>query len=880
MKFRTRLLSIVSAAALTIAFLPVTASRAEETPLADLTLSGLIPEQQLEQNGHVALTDNFSDDLYSVEYANEDGTRTVYLLSVPAKYQTETGDVRYIDTHIERNTDEKRDDGYRWKNAAGAADLYLPENAADGVLFSFGGLQLTQTAAVTGGLQARAARVFEAKADGDRAISYTADGAGEQYAYRPTHTGYCGSVVFDSAPSGSAVSLSLAADGLTAAVDAQTGAVTLTGPTGETATVEGALLTDADGGRSLELPAPSLEAMEAGEGRCRLTYALNADFFADEELTYPVTLSYSVSVPPVVPASNGVAAYASSDDNATALPAIEDTYVNQYYPTTNYRTSTYLDIRGNTGRKCEIYVRFDLDRIKTQIRYDQVISACYSLYEYYNYPDNEAFEIELHQVKTSWSHASVTWNNKPAYYADIITYDSVIDTPFFDWGRMRYFNFMLTAQVQGWLQGLPNDGIMIKRLEEQLNSSTTYRRFASIENNTYDYLPQFTLTYTPDTASLDNVGIENNTLYYIKNKGSAVVWEPRYLTAPSSASDYVTQTSFTGASNQKWKVVSKGNGYYTLCPQNQPTKVLYTLYNSLSELCIGDSAGTEDERFKFIRNWDGSYHIVSEYNDDKKGLVSFNTRNGSTVFYDTTSVAMDFLDDWTLEKVNKGTANIFCFDENAYGDYGLNTRQYAEYMTSTDGATSLAPRYGISLRNSGYTSSIQVNKSAYNGLVAIPNSDIWIFSGHGGKSGLWFATPTANSCLLSSTAQWEGYSSKYSIDNSVLGTQAFYGMRLAMMQSCETGMNDTIGTTRYSLAGNMYHRGAHMVYAYTNISSTLSGDWLQYFWDKAEEGAMISEAIAYADDMILSNNYFQDIYRTLFNRNILGDTAMCLNPQP
>lgn len=869
MHSRSKCLSLVSAVALTLAFLPMTASRAEESPAVDLTLSGLISEQQLEQNGHVALTDNFSDDLYNVEYENEDGTRTVYLLSAPAKYRTETGDVRFIDTHIQRNTDDKRDDGYRWKNAAGPADLYLPEDAADGVLLSFGGLELTQTAAVTGGIRSRAARTFEAVADGDRVMTYTAGSAAEQYAYQPTHTGYRGSVTFDRAPTGSAVSLSLSADGLTAAVDPQTGAVSLSGQNGETVTLNGALLADADGAHSAELSAPALDTADAADGCYRLTYTLDPVFFAEEGLTYPVTLSYGVSVPPVVPAAGGVMTYAAAANNVTAQPAIQDTFVYKAMPSYNYNNSTTLDLGEGIAKEKEIYVKFNLSNLASQIRYDQVISACYSVYQYAYYSDDERFDIELHQVKGSWSPSTITWNNKPASYSEVITYDSVADDPEDDLYNTRYHYFMLTAQVQGWLQGLPNNGIMIKRLDSQ-RSSTTRRRFAPVEWDLTGDLPQFTVTYTPDTASLDNVGVEDNGLYYIKNKSAALAGKPGYLTAPSSTSDYVRMTRFTGAANQKWKVIPLGNGYYRLSPQSMSNMALYTAYRDITEIKLTSVASSAKQRFKFVRNWDGSYHIVSEYGSGESGLASYST--STTVFNDYVDVNMNFLDDWTLEKVNKGTASIFCFTEEVY-DKGreLNTKSDADNPSNG---------YMHSLQRSGYSPNLQVNKSALNGLLAIPNSDIWIFSGHGGNSALEFATSSQYTYLTATPSRTAGTVRDYSVEDSMLNSKAFYGIRLAILHACSAGQDTVVEGTRYNLVGSMYHKGAHMAIAYTNTTNTAVGTWMQYLFERTEEGMSLAQAIADADEFLLKLYDSSWLYGYLFNRHILGDTAMCLNPQP
>ena len=105
---------------------------------------------------------------------------------------------------------------------------------------------------------------------------------------------------------------------------------------------------------------------------------------------------------------------------------------------------------------------------------------------------------------------------------------------------------------------------------EVVNNRTFYSHDSSAA---FVYLPHLIITYMKgDETSMDNIGIENGTQYYIKNKASN-----RYLTAlGTSNNSNVTLTDWTGNDNQKWTVQYQNNGYYKLIPANATNMVLDT----------------------------------------------------------------------------------------------------------------------------------------------------------------------------------------------------------------------------------------------------------------------------------------------------------------
>lgn len=892
-----------------------TSSRTSDQCL-DLTLAGTVSQDTLTKNGHIRLTENYKEYLYQAEYENADGTYTVYFFSNPVKYVTDEGEIAYIDTSLESTNMFERIKGYSYRTKANAIKVYFPSKSNGEVLMSGNEFSIKQQ------IESSVSSPIVGSSSDEKTIQYAKNGGlnAPIYSYAPTSTGFTGTVQFDTPDSLKKVLISLSSEGFDDCREEE-GFVYLLTNGKPVASLYCGELTDAVG-RYISIPTVGLMKQK---GKYEVAFRIDTDSLP-AIVDFPLKLTYYLNASSSAwkPSEDALENLRTSGNETNYNCPIQDTMVSEANPNTNYSNATALTIQQGTGQVCRIYTKFDLSSLSA-IRYDQILSARYTIYQYYNYlaPTREncdihsiypnRFDVELHQVKTAYTPSTVTWNTKPDHYAQRLIGESIVPemvsgtnaqgNPTQTLNPLTHHHFMLTSLVQGWLQGLNNNGIVLLMRDESL-AVLLGRRFPSSVFSSGTIGPLFTVTYTSDTSSSDNIGIENNAVYYIKCKGSVTENStssvPLYLTAPTAAHGIVRLQAFTGGNTQKWKVVSAGNGYYYIKPMNNTNYTMYATGGAYYEVAAGQLTDPEDEpykRWKFVRNWDGSYHIIPQYSNGNIGLWIEQTAANRMAYTAGLAVNMNHKDDWTLEKVSKGNANVFCFDDNAKPGYGLNTRAYVETMYDPNTGQYTEPYtssgfYGLRISSSGYNLHVRCNESAAAGKTALTSSssslssDLWIFSGHGGGSGLWFVTPTTSSCLLVSDNQWGGWENKSALDD--VGHGALSHLRYVMLHACDAGMDDIVENDQtYNLVGAMYHKGAHFLQGYTITTSTFVGDWLQYFWESAENGETIEDAMQYADDMIWqagfpnsAPNLYNDISSTIYNRHILGDTAMCLNPQP
>ena len=486
-------------------------------------------------------------------------------------------------------------------------------------------------------------------------------------------------------------------------------------------------------------------------------------------------------------------------------------------------------------------------------------------------------QVEAYMVTSSWEENTITWNTRANCDDEKLTVVNV--------GRgynesatsvtWRYCDFYITQAVMAWLQNSDlNHGIVLKsRLESW--GGINARRFYSRESSVIP--PHLSITYTADLISMDNIGIENNSQYYIKNKNSGL-----YLTSTGySGYYYATQVPWSGANSQKWTVQCDSDGYYKLIPQNATNQVLSVCDNDDNdrkgiELAYPNSS--TGQQFKFVRNWDGSYQILTRESDFTKGLrvEEDDTAIGAYIGHLEHTVDWTKSDDWTLEAVHKGDANVYSF---VYDD--LDTTEFVGPMLT-------------SLAGMGYDEFDCRNHSAELGYYWLSTDSIWIFSGHGGGGSLSFVEHTDEEGELvgSYITATSAYEDCFPVSEKPHNDLA--QLQLALFASCQTGLDETDyygNSIDSNLVGLMYRKGTHFTIANTDVTYTPWADiWVQRFLNYCKEGETIYEAMCSADDDLYSGLYidvneYLDVYdyETLFatygnaiQRHTLGDNSLVL----
>ncbi len=205
------------------------------------------------------------------------------------------------------------------------------------------------------------------------------------------------------------------------------------------------------------------------------------------------------------------------------------------------------------------YMRFDMSPLVLEdVAYTDILSACINFKKTDSAYD-ELATLQAYFVKESWNESSVTWNDMKDYYAlEMIGCVNV--------GYNQYYpafaysidpGIYITKAVMAWLQGLPNNGILLKEKDDKYESCFYTANYSDITKR-----PYLTVTYSDISATNIAQGIENNASYYIKNKKTG-----KYLTAlTNTTGTQITQQDFRDDydTTQQWKFIQTSGAVYKI----------------------------------------------------------------------------------------------------------------------------------------------------------------------------------------------------------------------------------------------------------------------------------------------------------------------------
>ena len=314
------------------------------------------------------------------------------------------------------------------------------------------------------------------------------------------------------------------------------------------------------------------EVTALGGGKYKITSVVSEEFLNSPDTVYPVTIDPS---------------FTGSDSNA------QDTFVWRIAGGTtnaNYNLD-YLRFGRKDGADMISYFRFNSlptipynanitdARLKFTFRSGQTSGA-----------DGVCMIVQDHQ----WYESSLSWANQP----------------YGEWGyssshnNYQYYNFYVKPFVEMWYNGsVPNYGVDFT-YGTMIND---YNSCVSSEGET-NRAPSLTITYS--TATTLPSGWSAGCDYYIRNYNSG-----KYLQGGSSVNSSVTQYTFTGASNQRWKLVNDGYGWFNLVPQSN-TALRLDIMNGYdvngTDLQLYSANNSSAQRFRIYSNGDGTVRIQPE----------------------------------------------------------------------------------------------------------------------------------------------------------------------------------------------------------------------------------------------------------------------------
>lgn len=522
-------------------------------------------------------------------------------------------------------------------------------------------------------------------------------------------------------------------------------------------------------------------------------------------------------------------------------------YISESY---NY-LGTYND--GDEDVVARTFVKFDLSSL-ANIDYDRILSARYVTY----CETDSEYIAEAYFVTDEWPEQIMHWGNMPdCNYAYKIFSRNMKDS----YGNFtsNEYDFYITSAVQAWLQGMPNNGIMLKSHndEGQLSIKTP-----SKPSGMYG----LSVTYSTNSNTPETKGYEGGQYYYLINKNSKMALSANSLQAEAN----VVQKSFSIAEEQQWNFIhantEDGVEYYRIKtePLNYFLKANTTAaYSDTVRLTLTDFSNASLWQIK--RNWDGSYKFIPKTSNGTMALSVYDSSMEEEAIVGLNSQTVDFSkeDDWTLIPVEKEKATL-------YGGYNngstIDSREEVLYVMEFLNDCSYSCLSNINETDTG------VYASDYIGHLF--DSQIWYSSDHGSSSRMLFhrksgslVDVTAIGPFTTEEPEDEGEDSSEIIEVSGILDQneELNSLQLAIMNSCSVGADNN----NENLVGLMYELGAHCIVSYTKeVNVPLTEKWYEYF-NLALSGADVEFAERFADRMYLNTD--------TCSRHVLGDTSIFYN---
>ena len=794
-------LSLLLCLACAMVFTP---SQSEAQALPVSPGPSFLDAQEEASSTHLRRLAEYENTTDAVGYLNNDGTKTVYIYGDDVRYQDNSG--RMVEKNInliETSTQERASSGYRYRTAANEITAYFPEHLTqDAIAMDYNDHRIT----LQPDWESASQPELE---DGTKAVDRAAAGK------ITAESLLSGTLLRQTVTSTTAGEMEYTADfgDLTPTIIEEC-TVSLADAAGEEQLrLGGFMLTDSEGRVSDDL---TLSMEENVDGSYTVQIGLDDDFIQAAAADSTVSLNSSVTVP----ASSGI-------DAATV-----------YFgsPSTTHGTSIVNHIGYNwddtTKKFARTFVKFDLSSL-SNVRYDNITSACYRFTE--GSGNNATAVMEAYFVKSSWSESTITWNNKPDYYGDeVISKININKTV----NGMNY-DLYITSAVQGWLQGLANYGIMFKEKDDG-QWQILYSDDSSVNK------PCLVVTYLDESEPTQTPGVTNTT-YYLINKDSA-----KYLTAAGTTiGSNITESTTSVTARKVWQITSLGSCYYTLkCGNYYLTAGGNSPSASLSLQAY--SSTNDQQKWKIIRNWDGSYHLLSKAAEAGKLCLSGGATDGVSAKMAIHSVNFTRADDWTLIPTVKGTASFFYDSTTFEQDHMQIMRQtLANIMSFTNGM--------------GYSSTRRDDVALYTGRNQMLIDSIWVATSHGNKSYQTTSSVDYISTEFFTSQITVGYISSYLLKN----------LQLAIYHGCSTGINSTGDTA--NLVGLTYQRGAHNVIG--NQQTIYSPDcsyWRQSLFTGLSVGYTLREAEQYADENLYEQSTVE-FYSNLNARHSLGDDSFRFN---
>lgn len=366
------------------------------------------------------------------------------------------------------------------------------------------------------------------------------------------------------------------------------------------------------------------ELSKNADGSYTITVVVPNEYLTNPNIVYPVTIDPSMT-------------YISSDDRA------QDTFVDASTPSTqNNGSLDYIRFGKKSGYKLYGFQRFtSLPNLPAGAN----ITNAYIRFTFRNGQNtptpSSGIKMESRVISSAqWYENTVTWNNKPTGVSAWKTSNFVYNGSY-----LNYFDVNLTNELINWYSGISNNyGICFTYYQED---HSDYNSIVSSEGDS-DRSPKLTIEYELN-------GLSTGTYYYIRNANSDL-----YLTAPNeNAWTNLVQAPCDGSNLQIFRLqylAQKGD--YWIQPMYSSDLAVEIEDNTSANNAnvqvgtIYSTAGNH-QRFKIVKNSDGTYSILTRRNNYLSAIAvkDYGEDAGDPIVQYTTEISASR---WYFEKISSG----------------------------------------------------------------------------------------------------------------------------------------------------------------------------------------------------------------------------------
>ena len=525
-----RSIALLVITALSISMMPVfslsyseTGDISDEKPVQneyceDPDLSGdmdglrYIDSAEIERQGFIRRLKE-KESLNSYAFLHRDGTESVVLFPDNIKYVDESGEIVEKDTAIVGNPSG----GFTVK--ANDYGVLFPESIKDGLQFEYLEGCISMIPDGAGGEY-----TIE-----DNSISYlNVFGENTILRYTPLLNGIKEDIVINGYSGINSFGFDIRSGNLRFS-DKGTGCV-LVNENGEPVIEFGdVIVCDSKG----KLSAGTLLIEKNAENSYHLTVGIPEEFLTDPETVYPVTIDPTI--------------YESSDGSYIQDSPIFDgaSYQNSNF---GYYLADYVGLVSSYGNARTAMRLYGLENhpIYKTLDAEEIVSVKISVK---GTTSGSPVFVNLYRISSD-----VTWDESTVTYNNVGSFDTSVNKGAYLSTTQRT-EFDITSFAKGW-KNLSYTNTMRVIFTASSGTSTWFYSSHPMNNaGTVDNRPYVIFTY-----QIKNL-MEEGT-YYIRNRHIDRFLQP--VNGSSSANAGLELNAFTGSDTQKWEVISRGNGYYTI----------------------------------------------------------------------------------------------------------------------------------------------------------------------------------------------------------------------------------------------------------------------------------------------------------------------------